>query len=402
MRRTPRTVLLLATALVLAGCGGRVPNTGGGDPTWVPKPEGPAAAQPEPQLPGEPLPGPNGPSGTPSPGQPGQQSPGGQDDPNVLATNLREPWGLALLPDGNALVGERTTGRILRVHLDRTKPEVVQTIAGLDATGDGGLLGLALSPAYREDRLVFAYVTGRTDNRVVKFELGSTPSPVLTGIPKGRTGNGGRIQFGPDNQLYIGTGDAGNPQAAQDKRTLAGKVLRVDEFGKPAEGNPTTGSPIYTFGHQSVVGLCWTNNREMFAVDNAGTEGEVDGLTPGRNYGWPTVRGSEAKPGYVAPKLVVPTGNAPAGDCAIVDFGMFVTSLTAKRLLVIPLDSTDQPGTPRGLLAGTYGRLRSVVAAPDGALWLTTANRDGKGSPVPTDDRVIRIVPPPETTSSPV
>jgi glucose/arabinose dehydrogenase len=402
MRRTP-AVVLLAGSLALVSCGARVPpGAVGGDPTWVPKPEGPAAAQPEPQLPGQPVPNPSGPGGLPTPGPSGSQTPGGADDPSVLASKLNQPWGLAMLPDGNALVGERTTGRILRVHVDRTKPDLVQTVGGLDSTGDGGLLGLALSPAYREDRLVFAYITTKTDNRVVKFEQGSPPTPVLTGIPKGRTGNGGRIQFGPDNQLYVGTGDAGNSKAAQDRRTLAGKVLRVDEFGRASQGNPTAGSPIFSLGHQSVVGLCWTDNKDLFAVDNAGGYGEVDGLVAGRNYGWPNVRGESSATGYEAPKLVTPSGTAPAGDCAVVQFGLFVASLSGKRLLAVPLDGNATPGAPKPLLPGTYGRLRTVVAAPDGALWLTTSNRDGKGTPVPTDDRVIRIVPPPESTSSPV
>src|SRR5215213_3219459 len=157
----------LALATALSGCG-VVPGHGGPVPTWVPKPEVlPPAGEPAPQLPGQPLPGPQGPNG-PVPGQPGAPSPGSADDPAVLAKNLREPWGLAVLPDGNAIVGERPTGRVLLVHLDRSPPDVLQTIGGLDASGDGGLLGIALSPAYSEDRLVFAYLTTRTDNRVVK------------------------------------------------------------------------------------------------------------------------------------------------------------------------------------------------------------------------------------------
>jgi glucose/arabinose dehydrogenase len=407
MSRLPRVPALLAAAvtvsLVLAGCGARVQTAGGGDPSWGPKPDGPPViSEPEPGLPGQSIPGPNGPSTTPSPGQPGQRTPGGADDPNVLATKLREPWGLALLPDGDAIVGERPTGRILRVHADRSPATPIQTITGLDVTGDGGLLGLALSPAYREDRLVFAYITTKTDNRIVKFELGKAPKPVLVGIPKGKTGNGGRIQFGPDDQLYIGTGDAGKPQSAQDKRSLAGKILRVDEFGNASDGNPIARSPIYSLGHASVAGMCWNDEGAQFAVDNAGGDGEVDAITPGRNYGWPIVRGQQSRSGYVTPKLIVPAATAPAGDCAVIKFGLFVTSLTGKRLLAIPLDGSAQPGPPKALLNGTYGRLRTVVAAPDGALWLTTSNRDGKGSPVPTDDRVIRIKPPSEATSSPV
>src|SRR5262249_33050926 len=194
-----------------------------------------------------PLPGPQGANGQPRTGPGGQPSPGSAGDPNVLASRLREPWGLAVLPSGeDAVVGERPTGRVLLVHADRSPPDLVQTLGGLDADGDGGLLGLAPSPAYAEDPPIFAYPTTKADNRVVKFELGGRPTPVLTGIPKGRTGNGGRIVFGPDAMLYIGTGDTGRPQLARDPRSLAGKILRVTEFGGPAPGNPTSGSPVYT------------------------------------------------------------------------------------------------------------------------------------------------------------
>jgi glucose/arabinose dehydrogenase len=393
-------VALLAAA-ALTGCG--VVGSPTSVPTWVPKPQAlPPVGEPEPQLPGQPLPGPQGPGGQPGPGQSGQPTPGGADDPNVLASKLREPWGLAVLPDGNAIVGERPTGRVLRVHLDRSPPDVVQTIGGLDSTGDGGLLGIALSPAYTEDRLVFAYVTTKTDNRIVKFELGGAPSPVLVGIPKGKTGNGGRIAFGPDGALYVGTGDAGRPQLAQDPRSLGGKILRVNEFGHAAQDNPTSGSAVYSRGHGSVTGLCWTDDRSMFATENAGTDGEVNRVGAGRNYGWPTVRGGQVRAGYVAPELTVPAATGPVGGCAVVGFGLFVATLAGKKLLGVPLGGNGDPGTPKSILTNTYGRLRTVEAAPDGALWLTTANRDGRGTPVPTDDRVIRIEPPPESTTSPV
>src|SRR5262249_33154333 len=170
----------------------------------------------------------------------------------------------------------------------------MQTAGGLDARGDGGLLGLALSPAYAEDRLIFAYLTTKTDNRVVKFELGGRPTPVLTGIPKGRTGNGGRIVFGPDAMLYIGTRDTGRPplaparrRVARDPRRRAGKILRVTEFGGPAPGNPTSGSPVYTTGNGDVSGLCWTDDRVMFDVEVTGSTSELNRISAGRDYGWP-------------------------------------------------------------------------------------------------------------------
>jgi glucose/arabinose dehydrogenase len=400
LRPRIRVAAAVMAAAALAGCGAAGQ---GRAPVWVPKPQAlPPVGEPAPQLPGQPLPGPQGPNGQPVPGQPGGPPPGSAEDPNVLADHLREPWGLAVLPDGDAIAGERATGRLLRVHADRSPPQLIQTVRGLDATGDGGLLGLALSPAYSEDRLVFAYLTTAVDNRVVKFELGGTPAPVLTGIPKGRTGNGGRIAFGPDQMLYVGTGDAGRPALAQDPRSLAGKVLRVNEFGRPAADNPTTGSAVYSSGHSQVAGLCWNDDGVAFELENDGAAGELNRLEPAHNYGWPTVPGRATRPGYTAPLLAAPTGTAPVGGCAVVRFGLFVASLNGHRLLSILLGGNAEPGPVRPLLNGVYGRLRTVEAAPDGALWLTTANRDGHGTPVPADDRVIRIEPPPDSTTSPV
>jgi glucose/arabinose dehydrogenase len=359
--------------------------------TWVPKPEGPPPADvPGPQLPGEP--------GAPDPSErpQGPQAPGQPEDPGVVATGLRLPWGLAVLPDNTAIVGERASGRILQVQPQRSPVKQVMKITGIDSSGDGGLLDLAVSPAYREDRLVFAYLTTKTDNRVVRFELGGKVTPVLVGIPRGRTGNGGRLAFGPDGQLYVGTGDGGKPAQAQDPRTLAGKVLRITTFGRPASGNPKPASPVYSSGHRSVAGLCLDGRGQPYDTEAGPAADEVNRLTAGGDYGWPAARSTATGPARTLPRQT-----AEPGGCAIIDRGMFVAALRGQRLWAIPLDSDGAVGAPRAVLAGTYGRLRSVVAAPDGALWLTTSNRDGQGKPVPQDDRVIRIQPPTNTTNSP-
>ena len=140
----------------------------------------------------------------------------------------------------SALVGERTTGRILQVQQD-VEPELVAQIDGVDATGDGGLLGIALSPSYDEDGLIYAYVTTAEDNRIIRIARGDVPKPIFTGIPKGAQHNGGRIAFAADRTLYVGTGDTGTPTATADPASLAGKVLRLDEFGKPAARQPDPG-----------------------------------------------------------------------------------------------------------------------------------------------------------------
>ncbi|HEX6756056.1 MAG TPA: PQQ-dependent sugar dehydrogenase [Mycobacteriales bacterium] len=391
--RARRTAAALAACLLLAGCG--VAEALRPDPTWVPKPEGPPPADlPQPDRTGpQPQPG--------EPGSPDGPGVGTEDDPNVVATHLTLPWGLVVLPDGTALVGERTTGRLLVVQPRRAPARPVQTIAGLDTTGDGGLLGLALSPNYRDDQLVYAYVTTRTDNRVVRFEIGRPPVPVLTGIPKGRTGNGGRIAFGPDGLLYVGTGDAGKPALAAARTSLAGKVLRLTVFGRPAPGNPDPTSLVFSIGHRAVAGLCLAGPGQVYTTEPASASSdEVNKVEAGRDYGWPPAGGG-TRSGAAVPDRTLPVATAGVGGCAVIERGLFVASLTGQRMWAFPLDSTGHAGAPSDHLNGAYGRLRTVVAAPDGALWLTTSNKDGRGRPTAQDDRVIRIQPPAGTTNSP-
>ena len=381
-----------AALAVLTGCA--VGGSSAGQPTWVPKPEGPPPAdaprQPDPEAQGDP----NGGRSLPRPGSPG--------DMNVVATGLRLPRGLVVLPDGTALVGERSTGRILSVQPRHGAPvRQVMQIAGLDTHGDGGLLDLALSPAYRDDNLVFAYVSTRIDNRVIRFQVGHRPTAVLTGIPHGTVHNGGRLAFGPDGLLYVGTGDAGHSAWAADPHSLAGKVLRITAFGRPAAGNPDRSSPVFSRGHRDVTGLCLDSGGRLTEVEPGTAADEVNQVGAGRDYGWPRVSGTAGRPGLTDPVRTLTPATGDPGGCAILERGLFVTALRGARLWALPLDGQGKPGRPIGLLAATYGRLRTVVAAPDGALWLTTSNRDGAGRPIPADDRVIRFVPPAGTTNSP-
>jgi glucose/arabinose dehydrogenase len=381
--------LLLAGAL-LAACGAgadaRTP------PTWVPKPDfsgegGPDTTGPSPGQPGNPnAPGPT----APNPSGPSSSGP----DPAIVATNLVAPTGLALLPDGTALVGERTSGRIVQVQPQPGQPvRTIRTVAGIDAAGDGGLLDLAVSPTYQEDGLVYAYLTTATDNRVVSFTLTGRPTPILTGIPKGMTGNTGRLLFDDTGVLYIGTGDAGQPAIAENATSLAGKVLRVTAIGQPAPGNPTPTSPIYTRGHQVVDGLCPDATGEVIEVEpgpnNSATE--VNILHGGADYGYPSGAATSR-----APDTRLPDGKTGVGGCAVIGPQLFVTSRDATALLTAAVASRSGSttfGDFTTVLAGRYGRLLTVVAAPDGALWLTTSNRDGHGHPIPTDERVLRIMP---------
>ena len=411
MRRLP-SVLLLAAAGVVAASGLTACSSAGGSaaPTWVPSPAqvgggegggggGLTPIVPVPQRTGdEPGGGPGSTAGSPSP-SPSRKV----GDPLVVATHLTAPVGLAMMPVGTALVGERTTGRIVRVQPVAGRPvPTVRRLTGLDTAGDGGLLDLAISPMYAEDNLIYAYVTTAHDNRVVDFTLHGPVTPVLTGIPKGRTGNTGRIAFGADGQLYVGTGDAGQPARAQQPGSLAGKVLRVDPIGDPPRSNPRAGSAVWTSGHRVVDGLCaGPPGQGMFEVE-AGTSGrsdELNALAPDSDYGYPDASASSEPP-----VRTLPAAYRSPGGCAVQAGRIFVTSLDGSALLAAPLVG---PSGPRSVapfapvLTKKYGRLRTVVAARDGALWLTTSNRDGAGHPVAADERVIRYVNPSAGGDSP-
>jgi glucose/arabinose dehydrogenase len=214
---------------------------------------------------------------------------------------------------------------------------------------------------------------------------------VLTGIPKGSQGNIGRILFTANGNLYVGTGDAGQSRLAGSATSLVGKVLRVNSIGQPARGNPRTGSPVYTQGHRLVNGLCLDERTgRVFEVERGLAPGsdEVNALTAGADFGWPTQSAASTRPITVLPRV-----KSGAGDCAIMGGQLYVTTLDGNALLSAPLTPTGGLGGFTATLDGVYGRLLTVVAAPDGALWITTSNKDGHGHPIPDDDRVLRIVP---------
>ncbi|MBD0290930.1 MAG: PQQ-dependent sugar dehydrogenase [Thermoleophilia bacterium] len=312
----------------------------------------------------------------------------------VLATRLRVPWGLAFLPDGSALIGERVTGRILRLPPTGGQPRVVMRLSGVDTNaGEGGLLGLAVSPRYARDRLVYAYYTSSRDNRIVRFRLGGRVHAILTGIPRSTYHNGGRIAFGPDGMLYAGTGDAGLRENAQSRSSLSGKILRVRPNGTVPPGNPFRRSRVYTLGHRNVQGLAWDRAGRLWATEFGQNRlDEVNRIRAGRNYGWPAVEGRGSTRGgrYTNPAVTWPVSQASPSGAAVLRNGLYVAALRGERLWRVPLLRRGV-GTPRALLINRYGRLRTVAAAPDGSLWVTTSNRDGRGDPHPDDDRILRL-----------
>jgi glucose/arabinose dehydrogenase len=348
--------------------------------------------QPDPDPAGEP---PNLPTPSASASQGGA---GQQVVATVLAKGLRVPWGIAFLPDGAALVTERNTGRILQVGPesgpDGLNVTVVQTIPDVAAAGEAGLLGIAVSPSYVDDRTLFVYYTTSQDNRIAKLQLGGRPTPVLTGIPKAGNHDGGGLGFGPDGNLYASTGDAGNRSASQDLKNLGGKILRITPDGKPAAGNPFPGSPVWSLGHRNVQGFAWDAGKRMYAVEfGQNTWDEINQITKGANYGWPQVEGQADGKRYVDPIVQWPTSEASCSGLAAVDRLLVTACLRGGRLWAVELtDAGTVLGQPRELLTGRYGRLRAAVAAPDGSIWVSTSNHDGRGKPAPEDDRILRLV----------
>lgn len=367
----PRTVplaVLLAGAALLAGCGG--------------------SDEPESSAPAPPT---SAPARTTAPAPPARLPATPQD----VATGLDVPWGLAFLPNGDALVSERSSGRILRVPAGGGAPRPVMTVPGVDpAAGEGGLLGLAVSPAYARDGLVYAYLTTADDNRIVRFRLGGEPEPLLTGIARGGIHNGGRIAFGPDGMLYAGAGDAGDTSLPQDPASPNGKILRIAPDGSVPADNPDAGSPVWSSGHRNVQGLAWDSGGRLWATEfGQNALDEVNLIEPGANYGWPEVEGEGGGAEFTDPQVTWPTSEASPSGAAIVGGDLYVAALRGERLWRVPLRGA-RAGAPVAALEGELGRLRTVAVAPDGSLWLATSNTDGRGSPRPGDDRIVRMAPP--------
>jgi glucose/arabinose dehydrogenase len=225
---------------------------------------------------------------------------------------------------------------------------------------------------------------------------------VLTGIPRARIHNGGRLVFGPDGMLYVGTGDAGAAESAQDPESLAGKVLRLTPEGDVPDGNPTPGSPVWSRGHRNVQGLAFDAEGSLFASEfGPDRDDEINRIEPGANYGWPVVTGEAGEEGFVDPIFVRQPAEASWSGLAVLTDGaipqwegdLLVAALRGERLWRLTLDDAGAIVESEELFVGELGRLREVVQAPDGALWVLTNNRDGRGDPADDDDRIIRIAP---------
>lgn len=321
-----------------------------------------------------------------------------------VASGLEVPWSLDFAPDGRIFLTER--GGAVRIIDGELLPDPVLNLNV--GSGEGGLLGVALDPSFEENRRIYLYYTYGllAQNRVSAFvetERGLENEQILLDdIPGHWIHDGGRIAFGPDGMLYVTTGDAARTELSQDVSSLAGKILRLEPDGGIPPDNPFPGSPVYSYGHRNPQGLDWDVSGRLVATEHgpSGERGrahdEINVIEAGANYGWPMVIGDERAEGTVGPALHTGTETwAPSGaafyrgDIKEWDGMYMVAALASRSLIAVDPESW----TVRGAHLQEYGRLRDAVMGPDGALYVLTSNRDGRGAPSPGDDFVLRVVP---------
>ncbi len=324
------------------------------------------------------------------------------------------PWSLVFLSEREALVSERP-GRI-RLIVDgllQPKPYLRLDVAHI---GEGGLMGLAVDPRFPQEPYVYAMHTARKGrdvfNRVIRLrhqgETGVVDKVLIDRIPGSRVHNGGRIGFGPDGMLYVCTGDVWNAPIAQDRSNLGGKILRITPDGAIPDDNPFEGSPVYSYGHRNPQGLAWhPATGDLFSSEH-GPSGEfglrgkdiINVVRKGGNYGWPLVIGKAAIPPYLDPIILWEEATPPSGMTFFGD-RLYVATLRSEALMRIQLAHRDgryevtriERLFARKGSGGVYGRLRDVVAGPDGNVYVLTSNRDGRGTPRQGDDKILRLVP---------
>jgi quinoprotein glucose dehydrogenase len=333
-----------------------------------------------------------------------------------VVTGLEIPWSLVFLPDGRWLVSERP-GRIRVVAGGQLRAAPLATVDVVQR-GEGGLMGLALHPDFARTPFLYAMLTARTPtgavNRVVRLRVtGDTASldrVIVDNIRAGTNHNGGRIAFGPDGMLYIGTGETFERALAQIPDGLNGKILRVTPDGAVPPDNPRPGSPVYSLGNRNVQGLAWEpQTRELFASEHgpSGEGGlraydEINVIRAGGNYGWGLMVGAPGRPGFIDPLVAWPDTTTPPSGMAFWRGDLMVATLASQALIRISVarqgDGWAATRIERWFVAqrggrGTFGRLRDAVVGPDGALYVLTNNRDGRGAPQPGDDRILRLAP---------
>lgn len=339
--------------------------------------------------------------GPQSPPLPTEPTPGGGPvtpvgTPTVVADNLAVPWSLVPLESGSTLISERESALVKELQASGEVREV-GSVPGVAAEGEGGLLGLA-TLVDGDVTWLYAYFTATSDNRIERFELlgdAGTYSlgdseEILTELAKAGNHNGGRIKFGPDGMLYATVGDAGEPDRAQDKSSLNGKILRMTPEGKAPKDNPFAGSLVYSMGHRNPQGITWDSDGQLWAAEfGQDTWDEFNKIEAGGNYGWPIVEGIGDNPDFVNPLYEWPTDDASPSDLLFSHDTFFLATLKGESLWLL-YDNPEGVSAVRWF-QGEYGRIRDVVDGPDDTLWFVTNNTDGRGEPVEGDDKLWQV-----------
>ncbi|MFD8492204.1 PQQ-dependent sugar dehydrogenase [Amycolatopsis sp. NPDC059657] len=314
-------------------------------------------------------------------------------------------WAVDFLPDGSALATERDRFEILKISASGQKTTLGKVPGAVTTTGEGGLLGLAISPNWSSDHAIYLYHTASGDNRIVKMTydgttLSSTSTPVLTGIAKNRYHNGGRLKFGPDGKLYATVGDAKNGGNAQNKSSLNGKILRLNADGSAPSDNPffaTGGNAryVWSYGHRNPQGIAWDSRGQLWAAEfGESSQDELNLIQKGGNYGWDGCEGTIGDcGGSIAPKKTWSTGSGGPSGIAIVNDWIYIAAVTGSQLYVTQINSAGNGvGTVKSVFGGRWGRLRDVVKTPAGGLWLTSTNGDKNGgTPTGIDNVVVQL-----------
>lgn len=321
----------------------------------------------------------------------------------IIAEGLDIPWDIAFLPDSSLLVSERPGNLFV---IKQGSPRIAIDVPDVRNVGEGGLLGITLHPNFKQNKLIYVYVTtdvkGEFFNQVVRYKLEndtlSNKEVILANIPGAQFHDGGRIQFGPDGFLYITTGDARDEDRAQDTTSLGGKILRVHENGAVPIDNPF-GNEVYSFGHRNPQGIVWDENGTLWETEHGRTTATLTGMDEinliekGKNYGWPIIEGDK-----IATDMEVPTRHSGASDtwapasAAYLHGSLFFGGLRGEALYEAVIKD-NKVVELKEHFKKVYGRIRVVRVGPDGLLYISTSNQDGRGTVQEGDDKIIRVNP---------